>query len=101
MGVAGAEGEVGAPGSGIEADVVDSVPKTMQALARRLMEHLKRDISWTAHGELVNEDVPVARRSLSWTHLGCRRSQMEHSMLTPPPERQRKALASLASWEDI
>ena len=42
-----------------------------------------------------------ARRSLSWTPLARRRSQMEHSMLTPPPERQRKALASLASWEDI
>ena len=163
--------------SGIEADVVETVPKTMQAKARRLMEHLKRDISWTARGELIHEGVPVAgsnvvdlvndmlrkrrtdptgwqpfarqlsamnlpmelvgnvarrayirqtttttptpgrrlrtpatprsggagsaRRSLSWTLLARRRSQMEHSMLTPPPERQRKALASLASWEDI
>ena len=35
------EGAVGAPAiSGIEADVVDTVPKTMQAKARRLMEHL-------------------------------------------------------------
>ena len=42
-----------------------------------------------------------ARILLSWTPLARRRSQMEHSMLTPPPERQRKALASLASWEDI
>ena len=42
-----------------------------------------------------------ARRSLSWTPLARRRGQMEHSMLTLPPERQRKALASLASWEDI
>ena len=42
-----------------------------------------------------------ARRSLSWTPLARRRCQMEHSMLTPPPERQRKTLASLASWEDI
>ena len=42
-----------------------------------------------------------ARRSLSWTPLGRRRSHMEHSMLTPPPEGQRKALALLASWEDI
>ena len=40
-----------------------------------------------------------ARRSLSWTPLARRRGQMEHSMLTPPPERQRKAMASLASWE--
>ena len=45
--------------------------------------------------------VDSARRSLSWTPLTRRRSQMEHSMLTPPPERQRKALASLASWEEI
>ncbi len=160
---------------------MDTVPKTMQAKARRLMEHLKRDISWTARGELIHEGVPVAgsnvvdivndllrkrstdptgwqpfarqlramnlpmelvgnvarrdyirqatpttstpgrrrrrrrrpvatprtggadsaRRSLSWTPLARRRTQMEHSMLTPPPERQRKALASLTSWEDI
>ena len=174
-----AEGAVGAPAttSRIEADVVDTVPKTMQGKARRLMEHLKRDIAWTARGELIHEGVPVAgsnvvdlvndllpkrktdptgwqpfarqlramnlpmelvgnvarrdyirqattptmtstpgrrrrmpttprsggsaRRSLSWTPLARRRSQMEHSMLTPPPQRQRKALASLASWEDI
>ena len=48
-GAAGAgatEGAVGAPAttSGIEADVVDTVPKTMQGKARRLMEHLKRDL---------------------------------------------------------
>ena len=136
------------------------------------MEHLERDISWTARGELILEDVPVsgsnvvdlandllhkrktdptgcqpfaqqlrainlpmelvgnvarrayipqatatpsrrvaaataatpragsARRSLSWTPLARRRSQMEHSMLTPPPER-RKALKSLATWEEF
>ena len=169
-----AEGAVGAPASRIKADVVDTVPKTMQAKARRLMEHLKRDISLTTRGELIHEGVSVARsnvvdlvydllrkrktdptgwqpfarqlrainlpmelvgnvargdyirqatttstpgrrrapttprsgagsarRSLSWTPLARRRSQMEHSMLTPPPEHQRKALASLASWEDI
>ena len=155
---------------------MDTVPKTMQAKARRLMEHLKRDITWTARGELIHEGVPVAgsnvvdlvndllrkrktdptgwqpfarqlrainlpmelvgnvarrayirqattttpsrrraasaaattpraagsaRRSLNWTPLTRRRSRMEHSTLTPPTERQRKALASLASWEDI
>ena len=53
------EGTVGAPSSGIEADVVDTVPKTMQVKARRLMEHLKRDIAWTARGELIHEGVPV------------------------------------------
>ena len=182
---AGVEGAVGAPAttSEIEADVVDTVPKTMQGKARRLMERMKRDIAWTARGELIHEGVPVAgsnvvdlvndllrkrktdptgwqpfarqlramnlpmelvgnvtrrayirqattpptstpgrrrripatprsgggggasarsaRRSLSWTPLARRRGQMEHSMLTPPPERQRKALASLASWEEI
>ena len=175
-----AEGAVGVPvTSGIEADVVDTVPKTMQAKARRLMEHMKRNISWTARVELIHEGLPVtgsnvvnlvndllrkrktdptgsqpfarqlramnlpmelvgnvarrdyirqatmptmtstlgrrrrmpttprsggassARRSLSRTPLARRRSQMEYSMLTPSPERQRKALASLASWEDI
>ena len=53
------EGTVGAPSSGIEADVVDTVPKTMQVKARRLMEHLKRDIAWTARGELIHEGVPI------------------------------------------
>ena len=53
------EGTVGAPCSGIEADVVDTVPKTMQIKARRLMEHLKRDIAWTARGELIHEGVPI------------------------------------------
>ena len=57
------EGTVGAPAtsatSGIEADVVDTVPKTMQFKARRLMEHLKRDIAWTARGELIHEGVPI------------------------------------------
>ena len=42
-----------------------------------------------------------ARRSLSWTPLARRRSQMEHSMPTPPAERPRKAAASLAGWEDF
>ena len=54
------EGAVGAPSSGIETDVVDSVPTTMQAKTRRLMEHLKRDVAWTARGELIHEGVPVA-----------------------------------------
>ena len=159
-GVAGAEGAVGALSSGIEADVVDTVPKTMQAKARRLMEHLKREVAWTARGELIHEGVPIAgsnvvdlvndllrkrktdptgwqpfaqqlrainlpmelvgnvarrayirqattatpsrrpatipraaaaaagsaRRLLSWTPLARRRSRMEHSMPTPPPE---------------
>ena len=53
-------GAVGAHSSGIEVNVVDTVPKTMQAKARRLMKHLKRDIAWTARGERIHEGVPVA-----------------------------------------
>ena len=170
----GLEGAVRAPSSGLEATVLDTVPKTMQAKARRLMEHLKRDIAWTARGELIHEGVPVvgsnvvdlvndllrkrktdppgwqpfarqlrainipmelvgnvvrkayirqattvtpsrrsstttttpraaagsARRSLSWTPLARQRRRMEHSMPTPPPE-SRKALSSLAGWDDL
>ena len=164
------EGAVGASSSGIEADVVDTVPKTMQAKARLLMEHLKRDFAWTARGELIHEGVPVAgsnvvdlvnllrkrktdptgwqpfarqlrainlpmelfgnvarrayirqattatpsrqpattpraaassaRRSLIWSPLARRRSRMEHSMPTPPPE-SIKALSSLAGWDNL
>ena len=46
--------------SGIETDVVVIVPKTRQAKARRLMEHLKRDVAWTACRVLIHEGVPVA-----------------------------------------
>ena len=58
----GVEGAVGAPAttSEIEADVVDTVPKTMQGKARRLMERMKRNMSWTARGELIHEGVPIA-----------------------------------------
>ena len=55
----GSEGAVRTPSSELEATIVDTVPKTMQAKARRLMEHLKRDIAWTARGELIHEGVPV------------------------------------------
>ena len=55
----GPEGAVRAPSSGLEATVLDTVPKTLQAKARRLMEHLKRDVEWTARGELIHEGVPV------------------------------------------
>ena len=59
---AGAEGAAGAPAtntSGIEADVEDTVPKTMQGKAKRLMECLKKNMSWAARGELIHEGVPV------------------------------------------
>ena len=60
-GAGATEEAVGSPAtSGIEADVVDTVPKTLQAKARRLMKHLKRDIAWTARDELIHKGVPVA-----------------------------------------
>ena len=152
-----------------------TVPKTMRAKASRLMEHLKRDVEWTARGELIHEGVPVvgsnvvdlvndllrkrktaptgwqpfarqlrainlpmtlvgnvsrrayirpepsitpsrrsitppraaaaaaagsARRSLSWTPLTRQSRRMEHTMPTPPPE-SRKALSSLAGWDNL
>ena len=49
----GSEGAVRAPISGLEATVLATVPRTMQAKASRLMEHLKRDIAWTARGFVV------------------------------------------------
>ena len=127
MGPVVAEGAVGVPSSGMEADVVDTVPKIMQAKASRLMEHLKRDVAWTARGELIHEGVPIEptygwrRRFLllvehrlllvlllvvhedhSVGHpLVHRCSRMEHSMPTPPAERPRQAVASLAGWEDF
>ena len=54
----GSEGAVRARSSGLEATVVDTVPKTMQAKARLLMEHLKRDVAWTA---VVNLYTRVCR----------------------------------------
>ena len=44
----------------LEATVLDTVPKSLQAKARRLMEHLKRNVAWSDRGELVHEGVPVA-----------------------------------------
>ena len=170
----GSEGTARAPISGLEATVLATVPKTMKAKASRLMEHLKRDIAWTARGELIHEGVPVvgsnvvdlvndllrkrktaptgwqpfarqlrainlpmtlvgnvsrrayirpeptvtpsrrsittpraataasgsARRSLSWTPLARQSRRMEHTMPTPPPE-SRKALSSLAGWDNL
>ena len=172
----GSEGTARAPISGLEATVLATVPKTMKAKASRLMEHLKRDVAWTARGELIHEGVPVvgsnvvdlvndllrksksktaptgwqpfarqlrainlpmtlvgnvsrrayirpeppvtpsrrsitspraataaagsARRSLSWSPLARQSRRMEHTMPTPPPE-SRKALSSLAGWDNL
>ena len=45
--------------SSMEADVVNTVPKSLQAKARRLMEHLKRNVAWNDRGELIHEGAPV------------------------------------------
>ena len=44
----------------LEATVLDTVPKSPQAKARRLMEHLKRNVTWSDRGELVHKGVPIA-----------------------------------------
>ena len=49
-----------APIRRLEATVLDTVPKSLQAKARRLMEHLKRNVAWSDRGELVHEGVPLA-----------------------------------------
>ena len=54
------EAEEDAPIRRLEATVLDTVPKSLQAKARRLMEHLKRNVAWSDRGELVHEGVPIA-----------------------------------------
>ena len=54
------EAEEDAPIRRLEATVLDTVPKGLQAKARRLMEHLKRNVAWSDRGELVHEGVPIA-----------------------------------------
>ena len=60
----GSAGAVRAPISGLEATVLATVPKTMRAKASRLMEHLKRDVEWTARGELIHEGASSYQRFL-------------------------------------
>ena len=38
--------------SAVEADIVDSVPKTMKVKVKKLMDRLKTQLSWTDRGEL-------------------------------------------------
>ena len=49
-----------APIRRLEATVLDTVPKSLRAKARRLMEHLKRNVAWNDRGELLHEGVPIA-----------------------------------------
>ena len=54
------EEEENAPIRRLEATVLDTVPKSLRAKARRLIEHLKRNVAWSDRGELVHEGVPIA-----------------------------------------
>ena len=45
--------------SAVEADIVDSVPKTMKVKANKLMDRLKTQLSWTDRGELIQGGTPV------------------------------------------
>ena len=44
----------------LEATVLDTVPKSLRVKARRLMEHLKRNVAWNDRGALLHEGVPIA-----------------------------------------
>ena len=45
--------------SAVEADIVDSVPKTMKVNAKKLMDRLKTQLSWTDRGELLQDGMLV------------------------------------------
>ena len=45
--------------TGVEADIVDSVPKTMKVKAKKLMDRLQTQLSWTDRGELLHDGTPV------------------------------------------
>ena len=43
----------------VEADIVDSVPKTIKVKAKKLVDCLKTQLSWTDRGELLHDGTPV------------------------------------------
>ena len=45
--------------SAVEADIVDSVPKTMKVKVKKLIDRLKTQLSWTDRGELLHDGTPV------------------------------------------
>ena len=45
--------------SAVEADIVDSVLKTMKVKIKKLMDRLKTQLSWTDRGELLNVGTSV------------------------------------------
>lgn len=82
---AGATGMEAAVAAGMEADVVDSVPKALRTKARLLMERLKRDVVWNARGELMHKGVAVP---------GSNVVDLVNDLL-----RQRKTVASPTGWQ--
>ena len=45
--------------SGLENEIIDSVPKTLKQKARRLLDKIKGTVSWNDRGEMVYRNVPV------------------------------------------
>ena len=45
--------------SAVEADIADSVPKTMKVKVKKLIDRLKTQLSWTDRGELLHDGTPV------------------------------------------
>ena len=45
--------------SGLENEIIDSVPKTLKQKARRLLNKIKGTVSWNDRGEMVYRNVPV------------------------------------------
>ena len=45
--------------SGLENEIIDSVPKSLKQKARRLLDKIKGTVSWNDRGEMVYRNVPV------------------------------------------
>ena len=45
--------------SGLENEIIDSVPKSFKQKARRLLDKIKGTVSWNDRGEMVYRNVPV------------------------------------------
>ena len=58
-----AAGETTAP-TGVEADIMDSIPKPMNVKAKKLVDRLKTQLSWTDRGELLYDGTPVPGRNM-------------------------------------
>ena len=50
--------------SGLENEIIDSVPKSLKLKARRLLDKIKGTVSWNDRGEMVYRNVPVPGSSI-------------------------------------